>query len=86
MIEIVFSFLLITIFTILIFNIKSKKHTDELDHIIKKFRTQADNIESRVQSEYKMSIFDAILELEKLKGNLIKVIYFLSGNLNIKDD
>jgi hypothetical protein len=81
MIEIFFSFLLITIFTVLIFNIRSKKHTEELDEIITKFKAQASNIESRVQSEFKLSVTEAITELERLKSSLIKVIYYFSKHL-----
>lgn len=84
MLEIIFSFLLITIFTVLIFNIKSKKHTDELGKIIHELTVQGLQIESRIQSEYKMSINDAIVELERLKSGLINFIYFLSKNLNKK--
>src|SRR5260221_7871211 len=53
MVEIIFSFLLISIFTVLIFNIKSKKHQDELDNIINELKTQGEKIESRVRSEFK---------------------------------
>lgn len=81
MLEIIFSFLLITIFTILVFNIKSKKHTDELDSIIQELTIQGDEIESRIQSEFKLSISDAIIILERMKGGLINIIYFLSKNL-----
>jgi hypothetical protein len=81
MIQIVFSFLLISIFTVLIFNIKSKKHVDELGKIITELNYQGDQIDSRINSEYKLSVNDAIIELERLKSGLIKFIYFLSENL-----
>jgi hypothetical protein len=84
MLEIIFSFLLITIFTVLIFNIKSKKHSDELGNIIDELTLQGQQIESRIQAQYKMSVNDAIIELERLKSELINFIYFLSKNLNKK--
>jgi hypothetical protein len=82
MIEITFSFFLITIFTVLIFNIKSKKHINELEKISRELTVRADEIESRVQSEYKLTISQAIVELDRLKSGLIKFIYFLSNNIN----
>lgn len=84
MLEIIFSFLLISIFTVLILNIKSKKHTDELEKIIQELTIQGQQVESRIKSEYRLSISDAIVEVERLKGGLIKFIYFLSENLNQK--
>ncbi len=81
MIEIIFSFLLISIFTVLIFNIKSKKHTDELGKIISELNHQGAQMESRINSEYKLTVEDAIAELERLKSGLTKFIYFLSRNL-----
>lgn len=81
MIEVIFSFLLISIFTVLIFNIKSKKHTDELGKIITELNYQGAQMDLRINSEYKLTVDDAISELEKLKSGLIKFIYFLSKNL-----
>jgi len=81
MIEMIFSFSLISIFTVLIFNIKSKKHTDELGKIITELNYQGTQMDSRINSEYQLTIDDAIAELERLKSGMIKIIYFLSKNM-----
>ena len=85
MIEIIFSFFLISIFTVLLFNINSKKHSDELGKIIRELNKQGDQMESRINLTYKLSIENAITELERLKGGLIKIIYFLSENLGKRE-
>ena len=42
-------------------------------------------MESRINLTYKLSIENAITELERLKGGLIKIIYFLSENLGKRE-
>ena len=81
MLEIMFSFFLITVFTILIFNIKSKKQTNELHEVIKILKKQGETIEQKVQLDFQLTIEQAIYELERLQSGLIKLIYYLTNNI-----
>lgn len=70
------------IFIALIFSVKSKKHSDDLEKIIKEFTRQGMEIELFIKEEYKINnIQDALLELEKVKAIFIRFLYKISENI-----
>ena len=77
----IFSFLLIVIVFSLMMSIRSKRHTEDVDTLVKNIHSQGQMLETVVQSEYQMSIDQAIKELDRIKAGLIKVIYYLSSNI-----
>lgn len=82
MIEEFFAMVLVSIFITLLFTVKSEKHSIELDTAIRDIKEQAKSMESFIQDEYKLPISEAIKELEKLKGSMIKVIFWFSKHID----
>lgn len=83
--EVVFGFLLLVILFFLVTTIQSNRHTEEVDMVVKAIRLQGEILEKFVESEYKMTVEQAIRELEKIKAGLIKVIYYLSSYIERQD-
>jgi hypothetical protein len=82
MIEILFSFFLVSIFLTLMFNVKSKKQTEELDSISGKLNEYGKQLDNTVQKDFGLSVIEAIQELERVKSAMLWLIYFFSKNLN----
>lgn len=82
MINAFFALFLLVIFVSLLWTVKSEKHTEELNQIIKSIEDEGFAMESFIRSEYKInSIEEAILELEKMKAGLVKFIYKISESI-----
>jgi hypothetical protein len=76
MLESFFALILVVIFISLLLSVRSQRHTEELNEVIKGIETQGTEIEGFIKDEYKInSIEDAMVELEKLKAGLAKFIY-----------
>jgi len=84
-IEIIFGFLLLVILFFLVTTIQSSRHTEEVDAVVKAIRLQGEILEKFVESEYKMTVEQAIKELERIKAGLVKVIYYLSSYIERQD-
>ncbi len=82
MIESFFALFLVAIFVSLLLSVRSQKHLEELNEVVRGIEEEGKSMESFIKSEYKMnSIDDAITELEKLKAGLISLIYKISENI-----
>lgn len=76
MIESFFALFLIVIFISLLLSVRSQRHTEELNEVIKGIEAEGTKMEGFIKNEYKVnSIEDAMAELEKLKAGLIGFIY-----------
>lgn len=82
MIEQSFALLLGAVFITLFLSIKTERESKDIDDIISKIKEQGDNMESFIQTEYKLTIGDAITELERLKAGMIKIIFYLTKNIS----
>lgn len=80
--EVIFAFLLLVILFFLVTTIQGSRHTEEVDAVVNALRMQGKTLEGFIESEYQISIAQAIKELERIKAGLIKVIYFLSSNID----
>lgn len=82
MIEYFLALFLIVIFVSLLFSVKSQRHTEELNDLIKEITDQGKYMESFIKDEYKInSISDAIVELKNLKASMIKLIYIITESI-----
>ncbi|PIR69624.1 MAG: hypothetical protein COU47_01835 [Candidatus Niyogibacteria bacterium CG10_big_fil_rev_8_21_14_0_10_46_36] len=82
MIESLFSFFLIAIFLSLLFSVKSKRHEEELNEVIRGIEGQGKDMEHFIKDEYRInSIEDAMAELDKLKASLAKFLYKISESI-----
>lgn len=76
-----FAFVLIGIFLTLFFSTKSQKESSEIDDVVEKIKEQGNQMGIFIQTEYNLSVDDAVNELEKLKAGFIKVIFYLIKNI-----
>ncbi len=76
-----FALILIGIFFTLFLSIKNEKESADIDEVVNKIKVQGDIMGEYISTEYKMSVDDAIVEVQKLKGALIKVIFYLTKNI-----
>lgn len=81
MFEQFFALLLIGIFFTLFLSVKNDKESKEIDDVVEQIKAQGDTIGTFVESEYKLSIEDAISELGRLKVGMIKIIFYLSKGI-----
>jgi hypothetical protein len=82
MIESFFALILVAIFISLLLSVRSQRHTEELNEVIKNIEAQGTEIEGFIKDEYKInSIEDAMVELEKLKAGLVKFIYKITESI-----
>lgn len=82
MIEYFLALFLVVIFVSLLFSVRSQRHTEELNEIIKGIAGQGKDMEGFIKDEYKInSIDDAMVELEKLKAGMIKFIYKITESI-----
>lgn len=71
------------IFVTLYLSIKSKKNATELEEIIKNIEEEGKSMENFIKEEYSLnSIFDALEQLQKLKGNMVSLLVYLSRGLD----
>lgn len=82
MIEYFLALFLVVIFVSLLFSVRSQRHTEELNELIKEIVGQGKDMEGFIKDEYKInSIDDAMVELEKLKAGMIKFIYKITESI-----
>ena len=84
-IEIVFGFLLLVILFFLVTTVQSNRHRQEIGSAVKAIRSQGQILEQFVETEYNMTVEQAIIELEKVKAGLIKAIFYLSAYVERHD-
>ena len=67
---------LLVIFVSLLLSVRSQRHAEELNEVIKGIEGQGEDMEGFIRDEYKInSIDEAMAELEKLKAGMAKFIY-----------
>ncbi|MDI3090000.1 hypothetical protein QJ133_02260 [Priestia megaterium] len=78
-----FTFLIGAIFVGLIFSVRSQRYDEELTDIVKRINNHGGELETFIKEEYKIkSLEDALLEVEKMKGSLVKLIYKFTESIN----
>jgi hypothetical protein len=82
MVESFFALFLVVIFVSLLLSVRSQRHADELNEVIKGIEGQGKDMEGFIRDEYKInSIDDAMAELEKLKAGMAKFIYKITESI-----
>ena len=82
MIESFFALFLVVIFVSLLLSVRSQRHAEELNEVIKGIEGQGKDMEGFIKDEYKInSIDDAMAELEKLKAGMAKFIYKITESI-----
>lgn len=79
--EMVFSFSLIAILISLLISVKNRRDSEEIDSTIQALRRHGADMEGFINDKYRMTVQGAILELERLKGAFIKVIYYFGQDI-----
>ncbi len=82
--EMIFTFSLFGILVSLFLSVKEKRDSEEIDTAIKLIKDQGSEMETFIKDKYKLTINDAISELEKLKAGFIKFIFYLSRNIDLE--
>jgi hypothetical protein len=80
--EMLFALSSLGILISLFFSVKNKRDSEEIDTAISRIRREGTEMEAFIQQEYRLSVHDAIQELDRLKANMIKIIYYLSQNID----
>lgn len=76
MIESTFALFLVAIFVSLVFSVRSQRHIDELNEVMKSLEEQGTKMEGYIREEYKLNnIDDAMASLQKLKSVMTDVLY-----------
>lgn len=82
MLESFFALFLVAIFVSLLLSVRSQRHAEELNEVIKGIEGQGKDMEGFIKDEYKInSIDDAMAELEKLKAGMAKFIYKITESI-----
>ncbi len=80
--EVLFGFLILVILFYLLFTIVREKHKKEIQTSIIELEKQGSKLEKLINKEFHLSIDQAIDEVEKVKGSMLKVIYYFMSNTN----
>ena len=81
MVENFFALFLGIIFASLVISVRSQRHSEELDQVIRIIEKQGKTMELQIAKEYKIkTIDDALRELERASAGMIKFLYWLSNN------
>jgi hypothetical protein len=75
--EIFSGFLIVIIIVFLLLTIFREKHNEQINNAIMTIENQALVSQDFIRKEFSLNIDEAIQEIEKIKGALVKVIYFL---------
>lgn len=82
MIESFFALFLVAIFISLLLSVRSQRHADELNEVIKGIEEQGTDMEGFIKDEYRInSIEDAMAELDKLKAGTAKLLYKITESI-----
>lgn len=76
--EIFFAFVILVILVSVIFTVFQERHNQEIDSVIDTLKHQGMELETYINSEYKLTVGDALKEIENLKGSMINIIYYFS--------
>ncbi|MDB5050528.1 MAG: putative integral rane protein [Fibrobacteres bacterium] len=79
--EIVCAFFLLVIMFFLVTTIQSSRHNEELDLVIGSINKQGRELDIFIESEYRISIVNAMEELQKAKAGFVGFIFYLSKNV-----
>lgn len=82
--ETLFSFMLLAILFFLLTTIVRDKHNEEISTAIISINSKSKELENVINEEYRMDINQAIKVIESLQGNLIKIIYYFSQDIDDK--
>ncbi len=74
--EIFFGFLILVILLFLFTTIIREKQNEQIDTAIVVIQKQAITLENFIKEEFQFSAEEALKELEKMKGSMLKIIYF----------
>ncbi len=74
-------FLIGGVFLTLIISVKNERNINEIEEAINKIKKQGDEIDLLINKEYKITIDNAIKELDRLKSDAISFIYYLSKDI-----
>lgn len=80
-----FSFSLIAVLIAVFFSVKSKRDSEEINSTINLIKSRGKEVDVFVQEKYKITVKAAILELERMKSAFLKVIIYLSSDVEIDD-
>jgi ABC-type multidrug transport system fused ATPase/permease subunit len=79
--EIFFGFLVLVILVYLLFTIIREKHKEEIESSIIVIKKQGTELGKIIDNEYHLSVDQAIKEIEKIKGSMLKIIYYFMVNI-----
>ena len=79
--EILFGFIIFVILVFILTTILRERHTEQIDDVITIVHSQATEIEKFIELEFKLTPIDALKEIEKIKGAMLKVIYYFIDNI-----
>lgn len=79
--EIFFGFIILVILFFILTTIFQEKHNEQIDGVIVAVDSQATEIEKFIKAEYKLTPIQALKEIEKIKGSMLKVIYYFLNNI-----
>lgn len=83
--EQVYALLLGVILLTLFSSIKNEKEITEINETVLKIKKQGDELSAKIEKDYKLSIDDAIVELEKLKSSMVTIIYYITNVISSKN-
>ena len=66
----------------LFFTIIKEKHKQEIVSSIVAIERQGTELEDIINEEYHLTVDQAIKEVEKIKGSMLKVIYYFMSNID----
>jgi hypothetical protein len=81
-VEIFFGFLILAILFFLITNVVRERHTEELDQMIVLAKARGGELDKLILSEFDLTVEEALQEVEKIKGSLLKLIYYLASQID----
>lgn len=85
MVESFFALLLVAVFTSIVLPIRSQRYSSELNETISRIKEEGDSMEVFIRDEYNLqNIEDALLELQRVKAQMVSVLYQISEGLKDK--
>ncbi len=81
--EIFSGFMIVVILFFVITTVVKEKHTEELNGMIEVARMHGQELDIIIRDEYKLTIDDAIKEVEKIKGSALKLIYYFTSQIDV---
>jgi hypothetical protein len=82
--EMVASVSLLGILMSLCLSVKERQDAEELDRTVALIKRHGVEMEGYIRDTYKLTVVDAIAELERLKAGLVRLIAYLSDNIDLE--